>query len=120
MVLGGLVLLARSIAPMDPCASACEFLPRLRWVVGLGAAIALALCLFYVDRALRVWRTGQAPPPGTWVLLRTRVYTGGRATFTAISNFIFSAGVACLLASLVYYLVVNDLLMLMLGLEPCT
>lgn len=119
LVLFGIFLMARSIAARDPCGNGCEFLPTLRLVVGTGLAILVALALFFASKGLRVLRSGQVPPPGTWVLFRTRIHTGAWAHLNAISYFIFCAGCVYLLVRLAWFLHADGLTMLLLGLEPC-
>ncbi|GGA83190.1 hypothetical protein GCM10011521_21890 [Arenimonas soli] len=119
VVLLAVYQLARTIAAREPCGSACEFLPMMRVVIGLGTAILLALIVFFGSKGLRVLRSGQMPPPGTWVLLRTRVRTGAWARLNALSYFLFCAGAVYLLVRFVHFFHADDLILLLLGIEPC-
>ena len=119
VVLFAVYQLARTIAAREPGWSACEFLPMLRLVIGPGTASLLALIVFFGSKGLRVLRSGQIPPPGTWVLVRTRIRTGAWARLNAISYFLFCAGAAYLLVRFVHYFHADELMWLLLGLEPC-
>lgn len=119
VVLFAVYQLARTIAAREPGGSACEFLPMLRLVIAFGTSILLALIVFFGSKGLRVLRSGQFPPPGTWVLFRTRIHTGTWAQLNAISCFLFCAGAVYLLVRFVHYFQADDLILVLLGIEPC-
>ena len=73
-----------------------------------------------IVRARAILRSGQTPPPGTWMLFRTKVSTGASAKIDAWFGYAAGAtllaGVAWLLA---LYLSSGDVALMVLGLREC-
>ena len=70
------------VARLDSC-NPCASLGTMQFLL---AYIVLVTCLpvaLFGRQAWRTYRSGQHPPPGSWVLFRKRVYGGAWAKFNA-------------------------------------
>lgn len=62
----------------------CDSLGELQFLVAYTLFVVSLPPIVFGWRAWRTWRSGQVPPPGTWVLFRWRIRTGNRARIDAI------------------------------------
>lgn len=69
----------------------CESLPWVRAELIAGIAVCWFISAIALRQAVATWRSGQAPTPGTWVWVRTRIYTGVVAQVIALGLCIIAA-----------------------------
>lgn len=97
----------------------CEQLPWM-WVVVAVATVVLATFAYLCGRgAVRIWRSGQYPAPGTSVLFRTRVHTGWWARTNAIAYAIVSLLFSAFLLTFLNMMVFPDPGLFIPGLGAC-
>lgn len=121
LLVGALAFLGFSQLPKpDACAGDCAWLPLLRYFLAAGIVLLGTFAVLAVRRARLSWVSGQYPPPGTWVLFRTRVYTGLWPRIDAVFSLALCAVALFALVHFVLFLVPSaELAWLVLGLEDC-
>lgn len=82
----------------DPCgAVACEDLRQLQFVAVYFVLLPMLPAAWLGIGAWRVWHHGESPPPGSWLVVRKRLYTGRIAV--AIGALHALGAAACLASS---------------------
>jgi len=70
------------VEKIDSCA-ACSSLWAIRLVAAYIVALPLAISLLLAYSAHQILRTGQNPPPNSWLLFKVRLHRGVRAKLAA-------------------------------------
>ena len=95
-VLALLILLERLTAPdpalpgTDPQLAFKQMSDRLLLVTLAAAPFALAWSVYFVRLAVKIRRSGQWPPPGVRVVVRTQIRRGRRATEMWIATLVMA------------------------------
>ena len=112
-VLALLILLERLTAPdpalpgTDPHRALKQMSDRLLLATLVAAPFALACSVYFVRLAIKIRRSGQWPPPGVRVAVRTQIRRGRRATEMWIATLVM-AGISlvmCLVILFAWYVV---------------
>jgi len=85
-ILALLILVERLTSPdpalrvTDPALAFRQMTDRLLLIAGVAAPLALAWSVYFVRLAIKIKQSGQWPPPGVRVAVRTQIRRGRRAT----------------------------------------
>ncbi len=97
----------------------CAQLPGLRVVVATGTVVLLALACLSYRSAVRIWRSGESPAPGTSVLFKRRIVKGWRARSDAAAALFIAALSAAALVAFLRFFVFSEAGQFILGLRSC-
>jgi hypothetical protein len=92
-----LILLERLTAPdpaarvTDPALAFKQMTDRLLLVTCVAAPFALAWSVYFIRLAVKIKRSGQWPPPGVGLAIRTQIRRGRRATEMWIATLVIAA-----------------------------